>query len=211
MSSLDVITTIQPEELWLATTLERIVAMDEPQAVALVPRLRDLLAEELEAWKEYLTDAQADSYSAILHDATQEDADIEALVIRAVNYIEVITRTRMEVLNEMCQSQSRDRVHESLNNLSDSGRLFDHTTGTYGGVPLNQAIEDPVNQIFMELERTLSAMEDERTESMEALLHTTSDRIMEHWSKEQAVDLATKMEDFGIDLKPVLRTEDDDW
>lgn len=211
MSSLDAITTIQPEELWLATPLERIAAMDTPQAVALVPRLRDLLAEELEAWKEYLTDAQADSYSAILHDATQENADVEALIIRATRLIDVTVRVRMEVLVEMQKSQNRDGANESTVNPPITGQIFDHTTGTFGGVPLNQAIEEPTSQIFMEAERKLSAMENERTESMEYQLNTLSDRIRGHWSKEEVVDLATMMEDFGIDLRPVLRTEDDEW
>lgn len=67
MSSLDGIFTLHPDELWKPkTTLSKIASLSNPEALALLPKIGTLLAQEANAWAEHIAVAQSDNYTTIL-------------------------------------------------------------------------------------------------------------------------------------------------
>ena len=119
MSSLDSIFTLQPEELFADTTLDRISHLPDAEAIALLPRITTLLAQEAAAWADHCTIVQSRSYINIVSEAHARGTDAESIKAMAIHYVLATLPARFAVLAELNRCESLRPLSETLTVLRD--------------------------------------------------------------------------------------------
>jgi hypothetical protein len=119
MSSLDGIFTLQPEELFANTTLDQISHLSDAEAIALLPRITTLLAQEAAAWADHCTIVQSKSYTNIVGEAHARGTDVESIKAMAIHYVLATLPTRFAVLARLNRCESLQPLSETLKVLRD--------------------------------------------------------------------------------------------
>ena len=131
MSSLDGIFTLQPEELFTNTTLDRISHLSDAEAIALLPKINTFLAQEAAAWADHCARLQSKRYTTIITQAHASRTDIETIKAMAIHHILATLPARFTVLAKLNRCEPLEPLSEALSNLRDEVRR-DRARGSAG-------------------------------------------------------------------------------
>lgn len=202
MSSLDGITTLQPEEMWPKTTLEKITDLSSAEALALLPKVGLILAHEASSWAYHCTIVQSDDYSALLARAYYAGADANATKEMAIHHVGEKMPARFAVLSRKTRGQTLEPLSGILRVLRDQvQRLGDRHQGIYNDVFTKAVLQQEA--LLTELEEVRGAQL--RQLQMMMVIGMEESQITE---TKHVVAFVGAMVELGVDVDGVLVEED---
>ena len=209
MSSLDGIFTLQPEELFTTTTLDRISNLSDAEAIALLPNINTILAREAAGWADYCTSVQSKRYIAIITQAHARGADVETIKAMALHHLLTTLPARFAVLAKLNSCESLEPLPESLSNLRDEVRR-DRARGSAGfgtshrRIVYDQAFAEAISQ----QEAILTDLENMRMNQLRQMrMMLLEARQLAFTSTKHVATFVGVMEELGIDIEGILPRE----
>ncbi|GAB7327147.1 hypothetical protein MBLNU13_g11063t1 [Cladosporium sp. NU13] len=209
MSSLDGIFTLQPEELFARTTLDRINDLSDAEAIALLPTINTILAHEAAAWADYCTSVQSKRYIAIITQAHARGTDTKTIRAVALHHLLTTLPARFAVLAKLNSCESLEPLSEATTALRDEVRR-DRARGNAGlGTSHRRVIYD---QAFAEAvsrqEAVLTDLENVRMNRLRQMRMMLLEAYkLAFTSAKHVVTFVGIMEELGIDIESILPGE----
>ena len=209
MSSLDGIFTLQPEELFANTTLDRISHLSDAEAIALLPKITTLLAQEAAAWADHCASAQNKHYATIITQAHARGVDVDTIKAIAIHYVLATLPQRFTVLARVNRCESLAPLSEALSNLRDEvrrgrARGSPGFGASYRRVVYDQAFANAIS----EQEAILTDLEDLHMDHLRQMhMMLLGERRLAFTSTKHVVAFVGVMEDLGIDVGGLLLGE----
>ena len=206
MSSLDGIFTLQPEELFKATTLDRINNLSDAEAIALLPKINIILAEEAAAWADYCAKVQAKRYTTIITQAHARGVDIETIKAMALHHLLATLPARFTVLANLNRCESLEPQSEALANLRDEvrrGRTRDSAGfgASHRRFVYDQAFADAISQ----QEEILTDLENVRINQLRKMrMMLLGEYQLVFTSTKHVATFVGTMEELGVAVEGVL-------
>lgn len=201
MSSLDGIFTLHPDELWKPkTTLSKIASLSNPEALALLPKIGTLLAQEANAWAEHIAVAQSDSYTTILARAHAAGAAPIAVQEMATHHVAETMPARFAALNSK-------NGGEKLEPLSGMLRVLREQV-----LGVRQVVYDPsFDWAVLRLEALMTDLEFLRLTQLRQLQVVIGGSGYRRFKEtEHVVAFVGAMVELGVDVDGLLPKDDDD-
>ena len=209
MSSLDGIFTLQPEELFTTTTLDRISNLSDAEAIALLPNINTILAREAAGWADYCTSVQSKRYIAIITQAHARGADVETIKAMALHHLLTTLPARFAVLAKLNSCESLEPLSASLSNLRDEVRR-DWVGGSAGFGPSHRRIvyDQAFAEAISQQEAILTDLENMRMKQLRHMrMMLLEARQLAFTSTKHVVTFVAVMEELGIDIEGILPRE----
>lgn len=209
MSSLDGIFTLQPEELFTTTTLDRINSLSDAEAITLLPTINTILAHEAAAWADYCTSVQSKCYIAIITQAHARGTDIEIVKAMALHHLLTTLPARFAVLAKLNSCESFEPLSEALTALRDEVRRGRARGGeglgaSHRRIVYDQAFADAISQ----QEAILTDLENVRMNQLRQMRMILLEAQQTAFTgTKHVVKFAGIMEDLGIDIESILPGE----
>lgn len=214
MSSLDATYTLQPEELWPQTTLQKINNLSDADAVALLPRLSIVLQEEINAWSRHCTTAQSTTFASIISQADIPGADLENIKAKAIHHVLQTMPARFRVLACKNRVAPLGPLSETLNALKhqvDRNSLSSSTT-EIGSAHFQFMVQ------HVGFARTISEQEDLMTELevghlnqlRQMLMMISGTRWLNFTSTQHIVEFAKTMQELDADIDSIFEEEEEE-
>jgi hypothetical protein len=168
MPSLDGVFTLQPEEMFEKSTLERINDLSDAEAIALLPAIHAILDEEVASWANHCEVVQSINYNTIVTKLHQLGADVEMITTMATYHVLVTVPTRFAVLD----SKSRGKPREPLSKILDvlRGQIQRYATPNGAEYIMDSRRHSFYSHGFAnamsELEATMTGLENSRMEQL---------------------------------------------
>ena len=209
MSSLDGIFTLQPEELFARTTLDRIKNLSDAEAIALLPAINNILAHEATTWADYCTSVQSKRYTTIITQAHARGTHVETIKAMALHHILSTLPARFAILAKLNRCDSLQPLSEALTALRDEVRR-DRARGgaglgaSYRRIVYDQAFAEAISQ----QEAILTDLEDMRMNQLRQMrMMLLEPRQLDFTSTEHVVTFVGIMAELGIDIGSILPGE----
>jgi hypothetical protein len=209
MSSLDGIFTLQPEELFTRTTLDRINHLSDAEAIALLPKINTTLAHEAATWADYCTSVQAKRYTAIITHAHARGTDVDTIKAMALHHLLTTLPARFAVLAKLNSCESLGPLSEALTALRDEVRRDRARGGASLGashrrVVHDQAFADAISQ----QEAILTDLENMRMNQLRQMRMMLLEAQQTAFTgTKHVVAFVGIMEELGIDIESILPGE----
>jgi hypothetical protein len=209
MSSLDGIFTLQPEELFNNTTLDRINHLSDAEAIALLPEINDILAREAAAWADHCASVQSKHYTAIITQAHARGTDLETIKAMALHHILATLPARFTVLARINRCEPLEPLSEALSTLRDEVRRDGARDSTHFGTSHRRLVRDQAfAQVISEQEAILTDLEDLRMNQLRQMrMMLLGARQLDFTSTKHVVAFVGMMEELGIDVEGILPRE----
>lgn len=206
MSSLDGIFTLQPEELFNNTTLDRINNFSDREAIALLPHLNNALAREAAAWAEHCAIVQSKRYTTIITQAHARGTDVETIKAMAIHHLLATLPARFAVLAKMNRCESLDALSEALSNLRDEARLDRARDSAHFGTSHRRVVRDQTfADAISKQEAILTELENIRGDQLRQMrMMLLGARQLDFTSTKHVVAFVGMMEELGIDVDGIL-------
>jgi hypothetical protein len=209
MSSLDGIFTLQPEELFTRTTLDRINHLSDAEAIALLPKINTILAHEAAAWADCCASVQSKRYTTIVTQAHARGTHVDTIKAMALHHLLTALPARFAVLAKLNRCDSLEPLSEALTALRDEVRR-DRARGSaglgasYRRVVYDQAFADAISQ----QEATLTDLENVRMNQLRQMrMMLLEAQQTAFTSTKHVVAFVGIMEELGIDIESILSGE----
>jgi hypothetical protein len=209
MSSLDGIFTLQPEELFTATTLDRISRLSDAEAIALLPRINDILAREAAAWAEHCASVHSKHYTAIITQAYARGTDVETIKAMAIHYLLATLPARFAVLAKINRCESLEPLSEALSTLRDEVRRDGARGSAHFGTSHRRLVRDQAfADAISEQEAILTDLENLRMDQLRQMrMMLLGARQLDFTSTKHVVAFVGMMEELGINIDGLLPGE----
>lgn len=201
MSSLDSIFTLQPEELFEKSTLEKIKDLPDAQAIALLPAIGNILAGEIAAWAKHCAIVQSTSHATLMSQLyVPEEADMNALIATVTHHLLETMPARFAVLASKSHGEPLEPMSEIMTVLHNQVQRY----GTRVGMEIVRRGHH-FTKAVSELEATMTALENSRMEQLmrvrTLLLGTWRLRLP---STKHVVALVAAMDEMGVDFESMV-------
>ena len=206
MSSLDGIFTIQPEELFANTTLDRINNLSDAEAVALLPTINAILAHEAAAWADYCKSVQSKRYTVIITQAHARGTDVETIKAMALHHLLTTLPARFTVLAKLNSCEPLESLSEALSNLRVEARR-DRARGSAGfGTSHRRVIYDQAfAEAISQQEAILTDLENVRMNQLRQMrMMLLEARQLAFTSTKHVVAFVGVMKELDIDIDGIL-------
>jgi hypothetical protein len=168
MSSLDGVFTLQAEELFEKSTLERINDLSDAEAIALLPAIHAILDEEVASWANHCEVVQSINYNTIVTKLHELGADVEMIITMATYHVLVTVPTRFAVLDSKSRGKSREPLSKILDVLR--GQIQRYATPNGAEYVMDTQRHSFYSHDFAkamsELEATMTGLENSRMEQL---------------------------------------------
>lgn len=203
MSSLDGIFTLQPEEVFTRTTLERIKSLPDVEAVALLPRIASTLAQEATAWANHCALVQSNDYASIISEASLPGADLEIVKAKAIYHVLETMPARFAILAGKNGVESLEPLSETLTILRNQmNRNGVRGSAGFGKSGFRQMVHHAgFARAIAEQEELMAELENLRLNHLRKMrMMLLGTRQLDFTSTEHVVELVSVMEEMGVDL-----------
>lgn len=207
MSFLDGIFTLQPEELFKKSPLEQINDLSDAEAIALLPKINTLLAQEAAAWADHCASVQSKRYTIIITQAHAQGVAVEVIKAMAIHHVLVSLPARFAVLARMNRSEPLEPLSEVLTVVSNGVQQSEASgNAEYGRASRRNVVYDrEFAEAISEQEATLTDLENLRMDQLRRMrMMLSGARQLDFTSTEHVVAFVSMMEEFGIDLELIL-------
>lgn len=207
MSSLDGIFTIQPEELFAKQTiLDRISNLTDAEAIALLPKITTVLAEEAAALQNHCTRVQSKRYTTIISQAHAQGTDVETIKAIALHYLLATLPARFAILAKLNRCESLEPLSEALSNLRDEVRPGRARGSTGFGASHRRILYDQAfANAISEQEEILTDLENMRMAQLRQMrMMLLEARPSAFTSTKQVVTFVGVLKELGIDIEGLL-------
>ncbi|KAM0710897.1 hypothetical protein Q7P35_001635 [Cladosporium inversicolor] len=206
MSSLEGIFTLQPEELFIATALDRINNLTDAEAIALLPKINTILTEEAAAWADHCATVQAKHYTTIITQAHTRGVDIETIKAIGLHHLLVALPARFAVLAKLNSCDSLEPLSEALSNLRDEVSRGRARGGTGLGVSHRRVVYDQAfADAISEQEAILNDLENMRMAQLRQMrMMLLGARPSAFTSKKQVGTFVGVLEELGVNIEGLL-------
>lgn len=209
MSSLDGIFTLQPEELFNNTTLDRINNLSDAEAIALLPEINNILAREAAAWADHCASTRGKRHAAIITQAHARGTDLETIKAMALHHILATLPARFTVLAKLNRCESLEPLSEALSTLRDEVRRDGTRSSAHFGTSHRRLVRDQAfADAISEQEAILTDLENLRMNQLRQMrMMLLGARQLDFTSTKHVVAFVGMMEDLGIDVESILPGE----
>jgi hypothetical protein len=206
MSSLDGIFTLQPEELFANTTLERISHLSDAEAVALLPKINIFLAQEAAAWTDHCTNVQSKHYTAIISKAHARRVDVESVKAMAIHHVLATMPERFAILAKLNRCELLQPLSETLTVLRDEVSQ-DRTRGgaAFGASHRRFVYGHAFAAVVSEQEAILTELENLRLDQLRKIrmMLLATDQLA-FTSTKHVVAFVSILEELGVKTEDIL-------
>jgi hypothetical protein len=209
MSSLDGIFTLQPEELFNNTTLDRINNLSDAEAIALLPEINNILTREAAAWADHCASAQSKRYAAIITQAHARGTDLETIKAMALHHILATLPARFAVLAKTNRCESLEPLSEALATLRDGASRDGARSSAHFGTSHRRLVRDQAfADAISEQEAILTDLENLRMDQLRQMrMMLLGARQLDFTSTKHVVAFVGMMEELGINIDGLLPGE----
>lgn len=210
MSSLDAIFSLQPEEVFKQTPLQRINSLSDAEAIALLPRIVSVLAQESTAWTNHCAIVQSNDYASIVAEAYLPGADLETIKAKALYHVLETMPARFAVLAGKHRVESLEPLSETLTILrSQVGRNGIRGRVEFGRADFRQTLHHAgFVRAIAEQEETMTELENARLNHLRRMrMMLLGTRRLDFTSTEHVAEFVGVMEELGVDVQRVFLEE----
>jgi hypothetical protein len=201
MYSLDGVFTLQPEEIFEKSTLERVNELSDAEATALLPAIHTILNEEVAAWADHCAIAQSMSYNTIVTRLHEPGADVEAIKAMATYHKLETVPARFAVLVSKSCGKLREPLSKILNILHRQVQRYAtiNSVGIFLDTQRRSVYSHGFAKAMSELEATMTGLENSRMEQLRQVHKVLfEERRVQFTSTKHVVAFLVVIEEMGI-------------
>lgn len=207
MSSLDAIFTLQPEEVFEQTMLREISNLPDDEAIALLPRIASILAQEATAWAQHCAIVQSNNYASIIAEAYLPGADLETVKAKALYYVLETMPARFAALAGKNGVESLEPLSETLTILRNQvGRNGVRGSVEFGRADFRQLLHHAgFARAIAEQEEVMTELEDARLNHLRRMrMMLLGTRQLDFTSTKHVAGFVGMMEELGVDVQGIF-------